>query len=413
MKNSSLNHCGLWIDHTNAAEWAELLRQEVTAWLAPLAGLAPDAVEGLKIKVSPPSQEEATEAMRGNHDLRGRIVLEWNGVPVNLEIPMSYHGVFLSHRTESQHPAVSVWTGWLADVPGIRLVKSPGTAGEGKDLKWKIGLPGGKFLKGQVVKSAVNKGMARLMLSVNERMRTSTSPSQYLDSRHAFPECLSEHVAAIGVIGKADRKDLTETMWNALPEVPFADLGAATDEDDLEHRILMTFPVWLKHRVARTLLKELLRAGKAQGDLAKKVAAVLAGEAGDKDLAQEAWAYLADRQAVISRRVVVAVHHHRSTEHADLVESDQSGGFGSTHHPVQTDSCQGLASGAGVRQMSPEPPVVPRKGLPRGQPGIQSGRPHPPSGGRCHGGSEWTNPSGRPSGVTVGVRSGLDPVFRV
>lgn len=298
MTTPHTNNHGLWIDETNSAAWAEALRCELLTWLAPLAGVRPEEIDGFSVEVASSTEEQAREAMEKNTDLRGRITLAWGETRFDLEAPMPYHGVFLSHRSDSTRSLVSVWTSWLAEKPGFRLVRPTSMAKRKRDEKqWRLGLPGGRFIGGSLAKPAEKSWK-----------------NAYFGNPEAFPEWLRSEIAVIGLKGL--KESAMPTRWVQLLDENEQQLGEAVDQEHLSHRILMTYPVWLKHWIAREFLQSALLS-----KTGKQVLAVLKGEEdGSKGLAEEVWQGVVSAADAVSRRLVVAIHNARSKDHADLVD---------------------------------------------------------------------------------------------
>ena len=298
MNTSHTIHHGLWIDETNSAAWAEALRCELLAWLAPLAGVLPEEIEAFSVEVVPPTDEQAREAVGKNTDLRGRITLAWGETSFDLEVPMPYHGVFLSHRSDSTRSLVSVWTSWLAEKPGFRLVSPSSMAKRDRgEVEWRLGMPGGRFIGGSLTKP-VEKAWK----------------NPYFGSSEAFPEWLRSEIEVIGLKGL--KESAMAKRWAQLLDENAQKLGEPVDQEDLNRRILMTYPVWLKHWVVREFLQSAL-----SSKTGKEVLAVLKGkEGGSRGLAEETWESVVSAADAVSRRLIVAIHNARSKDHADLVD---------------------------------------------------------------------------------------------
>jgi hypothetical protein len=86
---------GLWTDDCNTEEWANVFRRGFTYWFGFLAGESKVGLN-LHVKVSPLSLEEAKRAFECNTNLEGRVSVWWAEDTVELQIPMPFHGVFLT-----------------------------------------------------------------------------------------------------------------------------------------------------------------------------------------------------------------------------------------------------------------------------------------------------------------------------
>lgn len=300
---------GLWIDETNATAWQEACRRDIAAWLAPLAGAG--GAEGgylgdLTLSVAPPDRAAAVAAMEGNHALVGKIEVRWGETGLEMEIPMSYRGIFLSHRPDSGRAMISVWTSWLAEAPGIRLVRPTSLARRDKP-EWRLGLPGGAELSAPLnnrLGKEVRKGLERLC---------------YFGDPGLYPGWLQGHLAVTGLREAKGRKKMMPELWSRIIADHAADLGEASNEDDLAHRILITFPVWLRHRVASSLRRAAMNVG--NGGLGKRAGSILAGVGeGDEDLARSIWAELATRPAPIVFGLTAAIHGNKWSDPTDPVD---------------------------------------------------------------------------------------------
>lgn len=303
---SNLMNLGLWIDDANAAGWADVFRTEICAWLSALAGPnGSQPVEALETSIAPPTFDHAKRAFDTNGNLSGCVRYEFDGQSVEIEIPMPFHGVFLSHRQKYQRPLVSVWGSWLTERVGFRLVR-PTSPSRRKEIQWRIGLPGGKYLAGDLEK----------LTAQQERQLEKT---HYFGNLQAYPEWLQSHLAVLGLRSASKSKSSTRLAWYKVIEAIRACAIEPTDEDDLEHRILMTFPAWLKHRISRDFLNLVLNEKK--GGLGKEAAKVLSLSAGGNfELAQQAWETIRRKQDTITQRLIWAIHNHKSADKTDWID---------------------------------------------------------------------------------------------
>jgi hypothetical protein len=281
--------------------WAAACQREISIWLGALAG-APELVSDLQVYAYPPTQNQAKAAFSDNLDLHGTINCVWNGQTVELKVPMPFHGIFLSNRSGFQRGLVSVWPSWLGEARGFRLMR-PTSETRREDTQWRIGLPGGRYLTATLKK-----------MTAAEKRKLETAP--YFGSPAVYPDWLAQHLA---LCGRRRIESGNPLSWDAIQAAiqEHAACAARSDEEDLGHRILITFPVWLKHRIARELLKVSLK----DQDLSKAAATVVTGGAsGNPDLARKAWSVVQCRQSAIGKRLEWAINAHKSADSVDFVD---------------------------------------------------------------------------------------------
>ena len=292
---------GLWLDKNSSAAWADACRLEILTWLGTLGG-GSEAISDLRVSVEPPTQEQAKAALDENLDLQGEVACDWKGQIVTLALPMSFHGVFLSRRPEFKRGLISVWASWLQEAPGFRVVQLAGR-GRGKKPQWRIGRPGGRYLAG---------GCKSLTGEEKQQFRK----ERYFGAGSLYPEWLAENLAIYGRKRNQSNAPISsEEILNCIQRHA-ADLQP-TDEDDLDYRRLITFPVWLKHRVALEFLQAVI----AEPDLKRRALAVLGGAAsGDADLAERAWSAIQRGKEAVERRIEWAIHAHKSHDSIGFVD---------------------------------------------------------------------------------------------
>ena len=100
-------------------------------------------VAGIRLRL--PSCEEASFAMKSNLDLTGGLDVAFrDGEILRHEIPLPYHGVFVRRGADAENrssPKRMVWSGWLGEMPGIRMAR----VANGK-TELRLGLPDGRFV---------------------------------------------------------------------------------------------------------------------------------------------------------------------------------------------------------------------------------------------------------------------------
>ena len=183
-----------------------------------LGKVAPDVNEA---KLILPDADDAKFAYAKNVDLMGRLGISFeDGQTREFEMPLPYHGVFVVRGTGAESkdaPRRIVWSSWLGEMPGLRKVR----VSNDREPEYRLGLPDGRFLR---------IGDKRLSKSDQDeiafaRWWSRISPGVYGDELECddLQKWLNEH-------------------GNGM---------AAVDADDLEHRMAVTFPVWLRNRLLR------------------------------------------------------------------------------------------------------------------------------------------------------------------
>ena len=191
--------------------------------------------EQFQIKLSLPKEEEASNAWKDNLDLLGAVrITHAKGLDLELPCFLPFDGVFISRREEGEglRPLSIVWSSWLCEAPGVRIVRPASHNMRDKGVKeLRVGLAGGNY-----VRIVLGKEMP------GDLKKKKISCWQLDSERSKYPAWL------------LDRASKTKaTWWNVLEKSPLEEI-AESDQDDLEQRILMTFPVWLKYRVCKSML---------------------------------------------------------------------------------------------------------------------------------------------------------------
>lgn len=305
-KNTAKGPADLWIDESSALDWAKACRAEILAWLRVLAGNhAAEAVDCVSVEIRPPTFEDAKAAFDANDDLFGCLRCEWEELSIEIRVPMPFHGVFLSHRQGFQRGLTSVWASWLGEAPGFRFVR-PTALARRSEIEWRIGLPGGRFLAGCLEK-------------LNAQQERRLEKTHYFGNLDAYPDWLQSHLAVLGLRGAGGSESAGIAWYKAIESICEHSSEPSSDEDDLSGRILLTFPVWLQHRVARELLNRVL--DEPHEGLGGRAAEVLAFKAeGSLDFARNAWAAVQRGQKTAAERSIWAIHSHRSNDSADYID---------------------------------------------------------------------------------------------
>ena len=193
-----------------------------------------------EVKLVLPAAGDAESAYKNNIDLMGRFCISFeSGDKRESEIPLPYHGVFVTHGGDAENkdaPQRLVWSSWLGERPGLRKVR----AANGEEAL-RLGLPDGQFIL------------------VDEKKQSRFDRDEIAFVRwwaKAFPGFYDEGLLRVlandeRVLkdGKAGRAKICEDVrdWAEKHE---GDLKVL-DADDLDHRMAVTFPIWLRNRLLR------------------------------------------------------------------------------------------------------------------------------------------------------------------
>ncbi|MEI8309214.1 MAG: hypothetical protein WCH98_00500 [Verrucomicrobiota bacterium] len=257
-----------------------------------------------------------------NQTLTGEIEFRWFDESVVLKVPMSYHGVFLYRRDRASHPLTSVWPSWLAERNGFRIVR-PTDERKRKAglLEWRVGLPDGRWVSAPLTEKAKP--------SRNDTPQSDLTSSVYLGVLDDVPEWLNAALGLYGPRGTGKKSQPTAgKAWQSIHKLILQkhDAGefrdAAVDEDDLDHKILMTFPVWLKHRISAGLLVAMLPRGRKEEQAWRfEVKSVLCGiSEGSSELAQSVRTAMAESLRALGGKINWAINNYRSDERTDYID---------------------------------------------------------------------------------------------
>src|SRR5487761_2363108 len=197
-------------------------------------------------------------------------VLVWSAVPdkpLRLEIPAPYHGVFVKYREDSGTPGLAVWASWLGELPGFRYVREPGNS---KLVFWRVGLAGGGYVQARCAR-----------LDNEQRRRAFPERLRILPPRSAWPQFLRAAYDLKGAVDIPTKEETDKTggLWGLVHDLAVKNKipGGAdiTDEDDLKYRVLVTFPVWLKAKLAGAMVATVLEVA---GDTSAEVLHALSGK---------------------------------------------------------------------------------------------------------------------------------------
>lgn len=223
-----------------------------------------------EVQLNLPTLEDAITCWRQNRDLKGSILIRSENLEVLIErVLLPFDGVFITSG-ENDHPNASVWSSWLAEAPGIRLRK-PAVKTRRNQVEWTVGFPGG-----EEDELSVPLGMN---LEELRRKQKLSSKERRIKSRLEVLIPGEPADYGRGCLDKLLVENLAQTIeehqtWGAFHEkvsdcwskntrrlkngtVELTEEGkkllTLTDEDDLGHKVLVTFPLWLKFNLCRVL----------------------------------------------------------------------------------------------------------------------------------------------------------------
>ncbi|MBQ6141035.1 MAG: hypothetical protein IJI54_07075 [Kiritimatiellae bacterium] len=189
-----------------------------------------------RVSLSLPSEVDALNAWNGNDDLKGSIrITHPRGLDIKQACYLPFDGVFISRREDGLRPLSLVWSSWLCEAPGVRIVKPASQRLRTLGIKeMRVGLPSGNFIR------------AELGAPEQKELRKKKIGFGRFDAEKSkYPEWLRV----------LNPNDTFENAYRYVNE--HKSEIQESDQDDLAHRILMTFPVWLKYRVGNVLLAAL------------------------------------------------------------------------------------------------------------------------------------------------------------
>ena len=168
-----------------------------------------------------PTADDAKFAYAKNLDLTGRFCISFtDGETREFDIPLPYHGIFVTHGAGAENkdaPQRLVWSSWLGEMPGLRKVRVP----NGKELELRLGLPDGRFIR------------------IGDE-KLSKSDQYEIAFVHWWAKFFPNVYGAI--LDCADLKEWVQANQDRIETF---------DADDLDHRMAVTFPVWLRNRLLR------------------------------------------------------------------------------------------------------------------------------------------------------------------
>jgi hypothetical protein len=222
-----------WLGQEDAASWAAAAEKHLDYSLGPVFG------GGFHVELKLPSAEIAKKKVAANLDLLGELAVTWKNSPdtLRLEIALPYHGVFVKRNRNSTVPSLAVWVAWLGERPGFRYLPKEKDDGP---VFWRLGLPGGTY--------GGNRDLEPPRKNLTEKKRKETLKywHRVLPPHDVCREFLQEFSQQQGPVvllptGKTEKR---HEFWKKLHDLATESFKPEdiTDEDHLDHRILVTFP---------------------------------------------------------------------------------------------------------------------------------------------------------------------------
>ena len=289
-----------WRTERDIAAWNVVCSRELTRLLGPV--LPADADEDvLRVALTLPVLEAAKAAWNSNNDLQGEVsvtLLNVSGSLLKFTIPLPFHGVFVARRNDSELPLSLIWGAWLGEAPGFRLVRPTSTKRRG-EIEWRVGLPRGYFV-GASCRSFPDLTAAETETLTGQKQRL-------LCDSAAYPEWLRPILGNYGPRGVSSSKK-TGSAWKEIHNAILDRVSAGglplSDQDDLAHRSLITFPVWLIGRLCDELLRAVVTGLTDRKLVADVLHALRSGETLDADRGTRVWSHLVENVDVITSRLV-------------------------------------------------------------------------------------------------------------
>lgn len=250
MSNSNTNWL-FWRGGQNVAEWGFRCGQELSSLLALLVPSKPSE-GGVRVLLELPTADAAQSAQASNSDLMGCVrvsLADFDGADLKLSIPLPFHGVFARRSTDGPRGVLYVWAPWFGEAPGFRYIRPTAAALRDK-VFWRMGLPGGYYV--QAPCEALNEKQAARMLP--KRM-------PWISDDRPYPEWVRPSIEEFSPVLPVKSAASARAFWNEIHENAVkrfqVGIGPVTDEDDLDHRALMAFPVWLRFRLCDLLVRRI------------------------------------------------------------------------------------------------------------------------------------------------------------
>ena len=216
-----------------------------------------------RVSLGLPSQEDARLAWRDNVDLHGTISFETDKGPIGpFEIALPFSGVFIKRGNKGDVPNAYTWSSWLAELPGVRRVWSMTDDIQKLTASVRIGLLDGRYIELPCVKKSdaeENRQLNKIRDMIDE-VRLLLACAKTSEAQKLYPKWVIDALSGVvNVVDSPGIKKNSKTVQDALVKFAVqvrenADGLPICDRDDLQHRMLVTFPVWLRYRILRRFL---------------------------------------------------------------------------------------------------------------------------------------------------------------
>lgn len=252
-----------------------------------------------------PTLQDTKSALEGNRSLNGKIGITWfkkSDEPVQLKLPLPFHNVFLRHNRNDNKALPYLWIPYLGETPGFRLIKKYSKTKKDKTW-WNLGLMHGSYLEGI-------RGEKKTKKRKTEEKKL-PGKTQFLATPEHYPDGIKDMFKStlIEVCAVTNKKLKTSSRLNSVKE----QLGEIAhvicqenpvDEDDLSHKLLINFPFWLRGRICKRILEEIL-VDESGDKLNNDVVAIVNGEwITTEDIQNRVWHCLLEKSEVISNTLV-------------------------------------------------------------------------------------------------------------
>lgn len=307
--------------HSDFHHWQEEASRDL-GWV--LARFFPhqNNVSPFSFSLNLPAMEEAKHAFKNNRNLNGTIEITWNKQPDNplkLKVPMPFYNIFIRRSAERSEALSYAWVPYLGESPGFRFIKKYSKTKSEKKW-WRLGLMHGYYLEG-----VCNEKPKRKKGKVEEKykppgMTLFLAPYEYYHEEirkiitlgcPVVETCVDitgkkKTLSKIGVI-----KDKLEKVSGSLHEKKDSLNLDEPDEDDLSHKVLVHFPLWLRGRICYRLFEEILThryrdiKGRPRKIINEENKKILEGlQAPTEEVQKEIWEYLIANSVPISNSIV-------------------------------------------------------------------------------------------------------------
>jgi len=220
-----------------------------------------------QVKAMAPCEEDFFEAMQSDGLLpmrRGKIEIQpTQKLPaLNLEIPMPVHDIFvhnsiqITHLGKDKKNTIWTWCPWLEEAGGARLVRYNTRR---QRIAYRIGTGDGRYLE---IPLTNVKGIDMSVDNFSKTVRP-LAHNELIQTPERIPKDLQciirkDSKGPLVLFSKNEvAYERYEEQMLAIREYALERLNdrtnPPTDLDDLEYRMLMTYPVWLSARIVKHL----------------------------------------------------------------------------------------------------------------------------------------------------------------